>query len=237
MPYVFVVGLLGLLSFGLHQLLMLPVFCAGCEEHVRTSTQFMDVLRQEAVNFQRPAIAWVAILCIGSLAAAAALAWRIDVNLFSIYHFYRQRLVRSYLGASRCKLRVPHPFTGFDPRDDLRLADLCSMPLGQPQCQRPYPIHNTAMNLVAGKHSRGRTARRRVRLYPHGLRLQLHPADEKGQLLQPLPPHHAVMEGVWMGSVMAISGAAACPNMGYHSSPALTSPDDRVQRPARPLEP
>jgi len=90
-------------------------------------------------------------MCFGSLAAAAALAWRIDVNLFSIYHFYRQRLVRCYLGASRCKLRIPHPFTGFDPRDDLKLADLCSMPLGKPQCQRPYPIHNTAMNLVAGK--------------------------------------------------------------------------------------
>jgi len=223
MPYVFVVGLLGLLSFGLHQLLMLPVFCAGCEEHVRTSTQFMDVLRQEAVNFQRPAIAWVAILCIGSLAAATALAWRIDVNLFSIYHFYRQRLVRSYLGASRCKLRVPHPFTGFDPRDDLRLADLCSMPLGQPQCQRPYPIHNTAMNLVAGKQLAWQERRAAAFAFtPMACGYSFTLPDEKGQLLSHYRPTTQYMEGVWMGSVMAISGAAACPNMGYHSSPALT---------------
>jgi hypothetical protein len=83
-------------------------------------------LVQEAPNFQRPDIVWVTILCASSLALAAALAWRIDVNLFSIYHFYRQRLVRCYLGASRCKERSPHPFTGFDPRDDLRLAELCS---------------------------------------------------------------------------------------------------------------
>ena len=30
------------------------------------------------------------------------------------------------------------------------------------------------------------------------------------------------MDGVWLGSAMAISGAAASPNMGYHSSPAVT---------------
>ena len=223
MPYVFIIGLLGLLSFGLHQLLMLPVFCNGCEDHARTSTQFMSVLYQESDNFQRADIVWVAILCIGSLAAAAALAWRIDVNLFSIYHFYRQRLVRCYLGASRCKLRVPHPFTGFDPRDDLKLSNLCCMPLGKPQCQRPYPIHNTAMNLVAGKQLAWQERRAAAFAFtPMASGYSFILPDEKGQLLSHYRPTAKYMEGVWMGSAMAISGAAACPNMGYHSSPALT---------------
>jgi hypothetical protein len=223
MPYVFVVGLLGLLSFGLHQLLMLPLFCSGCEAHAATHPQFMDVLYQESSNFRHVDIAWVAILCVGSLATAAALAWRIDVNLFSIYHFYRQRLVRCYLGASRCKLRVPHPFTGFDPRDDLKLADLCRESNGKPSCQRPYPIHNAAMNLVAGKQLAWQERRAAAFAFtPMATGYSFTLPDERGQMLSHYRPTSQYMEGVWMGSAMAISGAAACPNMGYHSSPALT---------------
>jgi len=222
-PYIFVVGLLGLLSFGLHQLLMLPLFCSGCEIHSATHPHFMEVLYQESANFQHADVAWVAILSIGSLALAAALAWRIDVNLFSIYHFYRQRLVRCYLGASRCKLRVPHPFTGFDPRDDLRLAELCGESDGSTKCQRPYPIHNTAMNLVAGKQLAWQERRAAAFAFtPMAVGYSFNLPDERGQLLSHYRPAAQYMEGVWMGSAMAISGAAASPNMGYHSSPALT---------------
>lgn len=223
MPYVFIIGLLGLLSFGLHQLLMLPLFCDGCTRHADTEPGFVPALLQEASNFRRPDIGWVAILCFGSLAASVALASRIDVNLFAIYHFYRQRLVRCYLGASRCKERSPHPFTGFDPRDDLKLSELCRMPLGEPQCQRPYPIHNTAMNLVAGKQLAWQERRAAAFAFtPMASGYSFVLPDEKGQLLSHYRPTSEYMEGVWMGSAMAISGAAACPNMGYHSSPALT---------------
>jgi hypothetical protein len=223
MPYIFIVGLLGLLSLGLHQLLMLPAFCSGCASPARTSTHFLSVLYQEAANFQRVDIAWVAVLCAGSVATAAALAWRFDVNLFSIYHFYRQRLVRCYLGASRCKLRSPHPFTGFDPRDDIKLAMLAREVEGKPQCQRPYPIHNTAMNLVAGKQLAWQERRAAAFAFtPMASGYSFTLPDEKGQLLSHYRPTTEYMEGVWMGSAMAISGAAASPNMGYHSSPALT---------------
>jgi hypothetical protein len=222
-PYVFIIGLLGLLSLGLHHLLMLPAFCGACAYHATTPSSFLAVLYQEASNFRHPGIAWVALLCAGSLAAATALAWRIDVNLFSIYHFYRQRLVRCYLGASRCKVRTPHPFTGFDPRDDLRLAELCSAPLGKPQCQRPYPIHNTAMNLVAGKQLAWQERRAAAFAFtPLASGYSFILPDEKGLLVSHYRPTSEYMEGVWMGSAMAISGAAASPNMGYHSSPALT---------------
>ena len=224
MPYVFVVGLLGLLSLGLHRLLMLPAFCDGCTRHALIPHDtFVEVLYQEASNFRRIDIVWVAVLCVGSLAAAAALAWRIDVNLFSIYHFYRQRLVRCYLGASRCKQRVPHPFTGFDPRDDIKLAELYQEFDGKPQCQRPYPIHNTAMNLVAGKQLAWQERRAAAFAFtPMASGYSFTLPDEKGQLVSHYRPTAEYMEGVWMGSAMAISGAAASPNMGYHSSPALT---------------
>jgi len=222
-PYVFVIGLLGLLSLGLHKLLMLPVFCDGCVQHGALPQAFMQALNQEASNFRRPGIVWVAILCAGSLFAATALAWRIDVNLFSIYHFYRQRLVRCYLGASRCKHRSPHPFTGFDPRDDLKLTDLYRELEGKPQCQRPCPIHNTAMNLVAGKQLAWQERRAAAFAFtPMVTGYSFTLPDEKGQLISHYRPTSQYMGGVWMGTAMAISGAAASPNMGYHSSPALT---------------
>lgn len=222
-PYVFVVGLVGLLSLGLHRLLTLPTLCAACTPHAAVPAHFLDALGREAGNFQHADIGVTLAFALGSLALAAALAWRIDVNLFSIYHFYRQRLVRCYLGASRCKLRTPHPFTGFDPRDDLKLADLCSMPLGKPQCQRPYPIHNTAMNLVAGKQLAWQERRAAAFAFtPLATGYSFTLPDEKGQLLSHYRPTADYMQGVWMGTAMAISGAAASPNMGYHSSPALT---------------
>lgn len=224
MPYVFVIGLLGLLSLGLHQLLMLPVFCSGCVQHaVSEKDTFLQVLLLEAPNYQQPGIAWVAALCAGSLVAATALSARIDVNLFSIYHFYRQRLLRCYLGASICKKRAPHPFTGFDPRDDVKLADLYGEVAGKPQCQRPCLIHNTAMNLVAGKQLAWQERRAAAFAFtPMATGYSFNLPDEKGLLLSHYRPTAQYMNGVWMGSAMAISGAAASPNMGYHSSPALT---------------
>src|SRR6185295_8211419 len=64
-------------------------------------------------------------------AATLLLAWRVDVNEFSMHNLYRNRLVRCYLGASRegsPRPRHPHPFTGFDRDDDLALASFRTDP-------------------------------------------------------------------------------------------------------------
>jgi hypothetical protein len=84
--------------------------------------------------------------------ASGTLAWlisrQVNLNEFSLHTFYRNRLVRCFLGASR--RRTPHPFTGFDDEDDLPLAALAATrPNGR---IRPYPIFNTSINLVAGKN-------------------------------------------------------------------------------------
>ena len=81
-----------------------------------------------------------AILC-------TLLAWRVDLNEFSMNLFYRNRLVRCYLGASHI-FRNPNPFTGFDPSDDIYLTELRS-----DNCYSgPFPIINTALNLVKGQN-------------------------------------------------------------------------------------
>jgi hypothetical protein len=84
-------------------------------------------------------------------AAGTVLAWRVDINEFSMHHFYKNRLVRCYLGASHVG-RNPNPFTGFDERDDLHLNELTAVDeASQRRYMGPYPILNATLNLAAGK--------------------------------------------------------------------------------------
>src|ERR1019366_4288807 len=57
---------------------------------------------------------------------------RFDLNTFGLNQFYRNRLVRCYLGATRWQpgKRHEHPFTGFDGNDDFPLSDLRTVGLG-----------------------------------------------------------------------------------------------------------
>ena len=98
--------------------------------------------------------AWVLLLI--SIAVAALLGWRVDINRFSLHDMYKNRLIRCYLGASNAQ-RAPNLFTGFDPADDIALADLAPLVPGatpdeplRAQPQRPFHIFNTALNLVHG---------------------------------------------------------------------------------------
>ncbi len=68
---------------------------------------------------------WVMLVLVfvAILAVAAIGALLFDVNTYSMHGMYRNRLIRAYLGASRW-FRRPDPFTGFDPQDDLLMAQL-----------------------------------------------------------------------------------------------------------------
>src|SRR4029453_9355749 len=50
----------------------------------------------------------------------------VPANRFSLPGMYRQRLVRTFLGASR-RDRRPNGFTGFDSRDDLLVHELADV--------------------------------------------------------------------------------------------------------------
>jgi GNAT superfamily N-acetyltransferase len=142
---------------------------------------------------------------------AGILAYRVDVNEFSLHAAYRNRLVRCYLGASRGKQRSPDPITGFDPHDDLPLANLRPGPdYEQGGCyDGPYLIINTALNQMAGKELawQQRKATSFV-LTPHFCG-----SGETGY--RETEDFCGCME---LGTAFAISGAAVSPNMGYHSS-------------------
>jgi hypothetical protein len=163
------------------------------------------------------------------LGAALLLGWRVDINKFSLYMLYRNRLVRAYFGASSAH-RKPHPFTGFDPADDPQLAEM--------ENQRPYHIVNTALNLVSGEELAWQTRKaasfaltprfcgfEMPRMPAQGASSGLH--DARRGIYRPTREYASGPNAgdddahVRLGMAVALSGAAASPNMGTHSSPPL----------------
>ena len=166
------------------------------------------------------------------------LAWRVDINKFSLYMMYRLRLVRAYLGATTPH-RAPHPFTGFDPEDDPPLSSLLKQrrragttaPL-----QRPYHLLNAAVNLVGGKELAWQTRKAANFVFSPGfcgfelrrmpvdrarrqLRGAFRPTAQYASKKSPLRDNDAVVK---LGTAIAVSGAAVSPNMGYHTSAPLS---------------
>jgi hypothetical protein len=166
------------------------------------------------------------------LLAGLVLSWRVDVNEFSLHHFYRNRLVRCYLGASNPH-RKPQAFTGFDPADDLPLNDFAGNYPG------PYPILNAALNITGGEELGYATRQAKSFVFTprycgYELRFAGHGEGRftrdngyipsfsltaEGRSKEPLAGTKSD-GGIGLGTAMAISGAAASPNMGYFSSPA-----------------
>ncbi|HUK19098.1 MAG TPA: hypothetical protein VLW65_21905 [Bryobacteraceae bacterium] len=159
----------------------------------------------------------------------------VDINEFSMHHFYRNRLVRAYLGASHYPARKPNRFTGFDENDNVLLA-LCQQ---EPEpgilddnlreYDGPYPILNTSLNLVHGDRLswQERKAASFVMTPRYcGYEYQALPGVYAEPPLREYGYRPTVLYayrdgGCHLGTAVAISGAAASPNAGYHSSPPL----------------
>jgi hypothetical protein len=133
----------------------------------------------------------------------------IAVNKFSLHGMYRNRLIRAFLGAARpAASRRPNMFTGFDPRDNVYLQEMAIT-------ARPLHVINMALNLVAGKklawQERKAASFTASPLLAGNATLGYRPIAEYGG-----------PDGMSLGTAITISGAAASPNMGYHSAPAMT---------------
>lgn len=219
-PYVFVIGLVCWLSWGLDRSIQtMPWLCS----HL-----------------------WLAVmLCAFS---AAFMAWRVDINQFSMHQLYRNRLVRCYLGASNTG-RAPNRFTGLDKTDDLALKDLrpytSSTPDQTPQASQsyegPYPILNATLNLVKGQDLawQQRKAESFVMTplycgYDVWLEQQDSPLLKSDNEPKPRQKNclaefgyrkteqYAFPQPRWnglnLGTAIGISGAAASPNMGFYTT-------------------
>jgi hypothetical protein len=137
----------------------------------------------------------------------------IDINRFSLHAAYRDRLIRAYLGASRnYDERRPNPFTGFDEADNLEMRELRTN-------RRPFHLINAALNLVAGKNLAWQDRKAESFTFSalhSGSYCTGYRRSEHYGL------HEDGKKAVSLGTALAISGAAASPNAGYHSSPVVT---------------
>ncbi len=145
----------------------------------------------------------------------------------------QEPLVRCYLGASHDDRKADW-FTGFDPDDDLRLAKLDhANPLGHPNPKvedmypGPYPIVNCALNLVGGKDLAWQERKAESFVFTPKYcgydldRAVLNKSTEGySEAYVPTRNFYRNADGPLLGMAMAISGAAANPNMGRATSPA-----------------
>jgi hypothetical protein len=210
-PYIFVAGLLVALS---HALYIGFAYVQGGESFVdmaSAASEWTDYTRILDDSSLSGLLLGAGILL--TILTSLFLSWRVDVNVFSLHRFYLNRLERCYLGASN-RLRRGNPFTGFDPRDSVRLAALV---------QRPYPIINTAINLTHSKRLAWQERKAASFMFtPRQCGYVLRGGKEPVFAYQPTA-EYATGGHDWIGlaRAFAVSGAAVSPNMGYHSTPAV----------------
>ena len=178
---------------------------------------------------------WVAELVGIAAGIVLLLCWRVNINEFSMHHFYKNRLVRCYLGASRGKSRSPSRLTGFDSCDDLPLTMFRAEPdKTRKECQNtkhnyygPYPIINGTVNLDRGSELAKQERKGESFVFTplfSGFDPPRSPNDDAavGKNLAENGYRdtcgYMQCEGPGIGTCMAISGAAANPNWGYHTS-------------------
>jgi len=161
---------------------------------------------------------WWALLLLAAL--ALLFSWRFEINIFGLNQFYRNRLVRCYLGATRWRqgLRKPHAFTGFDSQDDLELYHFRNLPIHEHSYRGPYPILNGSLNL-GGSSDLGVHTRHSASFVFTPMRAG---ADRKAVGYAPMyGVRKSFAGGVMLGQAISVSGAAASPNMGYSTSPLV----------------
>lgn len=151
-------------------------------------------------------------------------SWRFEINIFGLNQFYRNRIVRCYLGATRWSpgLRKPHPFTGFDEDDEIPLEHLRSDYTGQRyqngDFRGPFPIVNCTLNL-GGSSDLAIQTRQSASFSLTPLRCGF--SRRMGGFAPTVYPTGGYAGGVTLGQAVAVSGAAASPNMGYNTSPLV----------------
>ena len=144
------------------------------------------------------------IMLIVFVLIAVTLSCVVNVNRFSLHNTYRNRLIRTFLGASHTD-RKPNSFTGFDENDNVNLKDI-------DRAQRPYHVLCGTVNLYAGAELAWQE--RRAALFTFS-------RDFCGAdfLNYRRTNVYGGPKGLSLGTAIAISGAAANPNMGFYTVP------------------
>jgi hypothetical protein len=231
-PYVFIVGLLVGVATLLHLVL---AYLAAADGEECCGWVALQVHHWARLSDPRIGLDLLAMMFGGLAGVALLLAWRVDINIFSLNAFYRGRLVRCYLGAARFvpMERTPQKFTQFDDDDDLDMQDpdwnrnLAAYHSGAPMPVPPGPLHivNCALNLGGSSdlalHTRHAD---NFILTPYSVGSSYKSRSRgKGTTLgyRPVGEYYGAPAKPKLGQAIAVSGAAASPNMGSHTSTAV----------------
>ncbi len=158
------------------------------------------------------------LACLALLAFSTIATLIVNVNEFSLHTLYANRLIRTFLGASNTpditgRDTGRNNFDGFSPSDNLAMGELWRDKTGVSRREGPFPVLGVALNLVASDNP----AWQERKAAPFVV-TPLH----TGADLVGYRDSRLVAGGVTLGMAMAISGAAASPNFGYHSSPLVS---------------
>jgi deferrochelatase/peroxidase EfeB len=212
-PFVFIAGLLIAIAYALDAVIVINAGKSWPGVVAKTGDDLLPLLNV------------LLMLGAGCVVALVILALRVDINEFSLNAFYRHRLVRCYLGATRFTPNERHPqnFTGFDDKDDLPLADLVER---EGPARGPMHIVNCALNLGGSsdlalhtRHSAAFTLTPVVCGSGYHSRTQAGETEELGYV--PTREYGGRLGAPTLGQAISVSGAAASPNMGYHTSPVV----------------
>jgi hypothetical protein len=211
---VFLVCLVPFLSWLLDRRLR-PGFAAGIDWLLATSGR-VPAAGVAVAFYDTPAgrCLLLAGLLGGLLLLALGASRCIDVNKYSLHAMYRARLIRAYLGASRSRT---NRFTGFDPADNIGMDKLRGKNCFGQERTALLPVVNCALNLVGGDELAWQERKAEsFTITP------LHSGSERVGYRRSAEYAKRDKRAISLGTAMAISGAAASPNMGYHSSSLVT---------------
>lgn len=175
----------------------------------------------------RDLVVLAGLMIVACAVAAGLIAVFVNVNRFSSHAIYRNRLIRAFLGAARAQAKprkkgsdragrdtspTRDPFTGFDAEDNPRMTELV-----RPDGQRPRLFHviNMALNVVGGQNLAWQE--RKAESF---IATPLVCGNDSVMFFR-TGSYASATGGLTLGTAMAISGAAASPNQGYHSSPLV----------------
>ena len=167
-------------------------------------------------SFSPTEYAWRSLAMFGCISTimgwVLALGWLADPNTLTVHGFYKARLVRAYMGASNDERRTARDaeITEAVPGDDVPLVGLQNTSHGA-----PYHLVNTTLNLVGARDLA--TVQRVSDYFVMSKRFC-------GSFRTGYRPTSEYSCGtVSLGTAVAVSGAAASPNMGAQTPTAALS--------------
>ena len=185
----------------------------------------LEKIDKTLLDYSRAAVV-ILLLCV---ALVVFFPMFFNVNSFSLHAIYRNRLARTFLGAARAETKqikvrgftrtkpkpspTRDPFTGFDANDNQHMKDL-QRPKAPAQ-SRLFHVINMALNIVGGQN----LAWQERKAEPFAATPLATGNDNVGFFRT--ERYGGTSGGLTLGTAMAISGAAASPNQGYHSSPLV----------------